>query len=646
MIRHRRIAGVVLLVLLAARAAQAQPVRLQGALVPAPLATTAGTGTVTIVFDDNAGTLRVQVSFAGLTGNTTSAHIHCCTTVPGTGNAAVATTTPSFPGFPVGVTSGTYDVTFDLSLSSTYNAAFVTGQGGIANARAALLNGLRTGQAYFDIHSSVFPGGEVRTFPSVVYTVGIANASRVEGNSGTATMAFMVSLAPSSPSSISVVATANNGSAVAGSDFAPAGPTTVTFSPGETTKAFNVSVIGDVVPEFDETFTVTLSAPTGAVLGTGVATGTILNDDGTPQPPVVANDSYSTTLDTPLSVAAPGVLANDQSPAPGLAAALLSPAAHGTVVLQPSGSFSYLPNAGFIGADAFTYRASNIAGQSPVATVSIAVTVPTGPVAPSAFRVVGTSGTSVTFAWNPPEIGSTPLGYQLEGGLAPGDVLGIVPLGVAPRFTIALPAATLYVRLRTVAASGVSAPTADITVPVNQPVPPSAPANLLGLASGTTLSLAWRTTFRGGPPTGVVLDVTGSVNTTLALGPADTFDFAGVPAGTYTFAVRAVNAFGSSLPSNTVTLTFPGCSGAPAPVDNLVAFALSGRLVIAWDPGSAGPAPTSYVIDATGSYTGSVPVVTRGVDVAVSPGSYTLRVRAVNACGTSPASAPRTVIVP
>jgi hypothetical protein len=61
------------------------------------------------------------------------------------------------------VTSGTYTQTFDLTLASTYNPAFITARGGTVDAaRLAFLNALQNGQTYFNIHSNAFPGGEIR----------------------------------------------------------------------------------------------------------------------------------------------------------------------------------------------------------------------------------------------------------------------------------------------------------------------------------------------------------------------------------------------------------------------------------------------------------------------------------------------------
>lgn len=123
----------------------------------------AGTGTATVVFDAAADLLSVSTSFSGLTGTTTVAHIHCCVAPPG--NVGVATQTPSFAGFPVGVMAGVFAATFDTSLASTWNPAFIAANGGTpAGAEAALASGLAAGQAYLNMHSTFAPGGELRGF--------------------------------------------------------------------------------------------------------------------------------------------------------------------------------------------------------------------------------------------------------------------------------------------------------------------------------------------------------------------------------------------------------------------------------------------------------------------------------------------------
>jgi hypothetical protein len=131
----------------------------------APPNASLGVGASAVTINATANTMRVNANFAGLTGNTAAAHIHCCTAVPGVGTAGVATTTPNFVGFPLGVTAGSYDTTFDMTLAGSYNAAFITANGGTpASAQAALFAGIAAGRAYLNIHSTTFGGGEIRSF--------------------------------------------------------------------------------------------------------------------------------------------------------------------------------------------------------------------------------------------------------------------------------------------------------------------------------------------------------------------------------------------------------------------------------------------------------------------------------------------------
>lgn len=127
-----------------------------------------GTGFAEVDFDIVAQTMHVIVTFSGLTTGTTASHIHAPTASPGTGTAGIATTVPTFTGFPLGVTSGTYDHSFDMSLASSYNPAFVTANGGtVASAEAALAASLADGEAYLNVHTTQFPAGEIRGFLAV-----------------------------------------------------------------------------------------------------------------------------------------------------------------------------------------------------------------------------------------------------------------------------------------------------------------------------------------------------------------------------------------------------------------------------------------------------------------------------------------------
>ena len=96
-------------------------------------------------------------------------------------------------------------------------------------------------------------------------------------------------------------------------------------------------------------------------------------------PPVAVNDSYSTTQDTPVNVSAPGVLANDSdTDGDTLTAVLVPNGTAGSVTLNPNGSFTYTPPAGFSGEDHFTYQAYDGTALSALATVAITVTATGG----------------------------------------------------------------------------------------------------------------------------------------------------------------------------------------------------------------------------------------------------------------------------
>lgn len=151
--------------LLAVSGAQAQTYSFAAGLGP-EVSGAQGDGAVLVAFDVGAQTLTLDTVWFGLSGTTTVAHIHCCTATPGAGTVGVAVTPGTLPGFPTGVTFGSYNVTLDLTSPSTYTAGFLAGAGGgtVAGASAALLAGLNAGSAYFNVHSSAFPAGEIRGF--------------------------------------------------------------------------------------------------------------------------------------------------------------------------------------------------------------------------------------------------------------------------------------------------------------------------------------------------------------------------------------------------------------------------------------------------------------------------------------------------
>lgn len=128
-----------------------------------------GIGTGDVRYDNVLHTLFIGVTFSGLTGTTTAAHIHGPTAVAGTGTAGVATTLPFFTGFPIGVTFGSFTNTLDLTSALSYNATYITANGGTpATAETALATAIAADEAYLNIHTSAFGGGEIRGFLTAV----------------------------------------------------------------------------------------------------------------------------------------------------------------------------------------------------------------------------------------------------------------------------------------------------------------------------------------------------------------------------------------------------------------------------------------------------------------------------------------------
>jgi hypothetical protein len=112
-------------------------------------------------------------------------------------------------------------------------------------------------------------------------SLAIANATIQEGNAGSTNVSVTVTMSPASTQQVTVNWATANGSATSGADYTT-GSGTVTFAPSTTVQTILVPVLGDLLDEPDETFTITLSNPVNATVANGTSTVTIVDDDPTP----------------------------------------------------------------------------------------------------------------------------------------------------------------------------------------------------------------------------------------------------------------------------------------------------------------------------------------------------------------------------
>jgi hypothetical protein len=379
------------------------------------------------------------------------------------------------------------------------------------------------------------------------------------------------------------------------------------------------------------------------------ATSTLTEGYGFGNVPLAIEDQYTTMFGQTLTVFAPGLLSNDNDSGGGtMAVELLIQPQRGTLNVNADGSFTYTPSPGTSGFDNFRYRGVNGAGNGNSANVSISVAVPTTAQPPSGLHASALSGNRLTLRWTSSPIGLVPTDHEIEVGFGPGSIAGSVRTGSgSPIFSLDAPGGALFIRVRAIAGSSRSDPSNEAVVFVNTPALPTAPENLTGLVNGSSLALAWRNSFGGGVPTGIIVDVSGSIATSIPMGLSDTFTFTGVPPGTYTLSLRALNATGASIPSNAVTLSFPGpCSGVPLPPTNFLVYKVGATIFVVWDPPTGGPSATAYVLNVSGSFFGSFPTTGRAMSGTVGAGTYNLSVTATNACGAGTTTETQVVTIP
>ena len=145
-------------------------------------------------------------------------------------------------------------------------------------------------------------------------------------------------------------------------------------------------------------------------------------------PPAAADDAYTTAEDTPLTVAAPGILGNDADvDGDPLTAVLVAGPTSGLLALNSDGGFTYTPDVDFNGADSFTYQANDGTANSNTATVSITVTAANDPPVANAQSVTTDEDTAVAVTLTGSDPDGDPLTFTVETPPGKGTLEGTAP---------------------------------------------------------------------------------------------------------------------------------------------------------------------------------------------------------------------------
>jgi hypothetical protein len=248
----------------------------------------------------------------------------------------------------------------------------------------------------------------------------------------------------------------------------------------------------------------------------------------------------------------------------------------------------------------------------------------------------------VSLNWGPSSGGCAATGYIVRAGAVPGLPNPVsLPVGGATSLQVAAPPGTYYVAVAAENAFGVSALSNEIPIRVGPSCTlPGAPTAFSAGSSGATATMSWAPPATGGAPLGYLLEagsVSGAADVAVLPLAAVTFSTP-APPRTYFLRVKAQNACGVGPASAEQVLTMAcATTGVTAPPKASVSGSTA---TITWNALSGA---TSYRVDvgtAAGASNVSSQVVagTNRQLSGLSPGTYFMRVTAVNACGAGPAS--------
>ncbi|MBB6368615.1 outer membrane autotransporter protein [Xanthomonas sacchari] len=545
--------------------------------------------TFTVSLSQPAGSGGVSFDIATANGTATAGTDYIASSVNGL-TIAAGSSSATFTVQVVGDTLNEPDETFFVNVTNVSGATVADGQG-----QGTIVN------------------------DDAAPALSVGDVSVTEGNSGTTTATFPVSLSAASGQTVTVNYATADGSANAGSDYV-ARSGTLTFSPGTTVQNVAVTINGDTTVEPDETFTLNLSGASNASIARATATGTILNDDATVTiapaslPAATAGSAYSQTV-----LASGGTAPYTFSLTAGALPAGLTLSSAGVLSGTPtaSGSFNFTLSATDSGTPTSGSRAYTLTVAAPTLTLP-ATTLPNG-----------TAGQAYSAAVTPASGGIAPYAYTVSAGALPAGVtvngasgaLSGTPT-VAGNFSFTLTATD---STSGTAGQAARSYTLAIVSPTLTVAPSTLPPGTAGTAYSQTLS-----TSGGTAPYSYALS-SGALPAGLSLSGAGVLSGTPTVAGSFTFVIGVTDAggFGGShaytlaIASPTLVITPPTLPAAAIAASYSQALSTSG-----------GTAPYSYALTAGALPSGmslSAGGVLSGTPTTAGNFAFTVRVTDANA---------------
>ncbi|MBF9172978.1 putative Ig domain-containing protein [Xanthomonas campestris pv. campestris] len=430
-------------------------------------------------------------------------------------------------------------------------------------------------------------------------SLSIDDVSVNEGNSGTTTATFTVTLSAASGQTVSVNYASADGTATAGSDYV-ARSGTLTFAPGTTAQGVAITVNGDTALEPNETFSVGLSGASNASIARATGAGTILNDDvvvtvgPASLPAATAGSAYSQNLSASGGTAP-------------YSFAVTAGALPAGLTLSAAGVLSGTPTA--TGSFNFTATATDSGGSPTSGNRAYTLTVAGATVTlPATSLPAGTAGQAYSGALNPATGGIPPYTYAVTAGALPA---GITLNGSSGALTGTPGSVGSFAFSVTATDSTSGTPsqgtrgyTLNIAAPPIVVAPSTLPAATRGTAYSQTLSAG------GGTAPYTYALASGALPAGLTLASNGTLSGTATVEGSFNFTVTATDA-GSFTANQAYSLTVAG-PNLVLPASSLPAGTAGQAYSASITPATGGTAPYSYALTAGALPTGVVVDVATG----------------------------------